>query len=117
MSSGRHETGLRLRFARHASAPAQTCWAAPHIGDIANRSRSSRLADDCATVGTKPAPAIHASPSWSRYHAIGARARIGLLVRLSGTRTLSPTPGDYEVARFNALRHGVLSQYTVLPWE
>jgi hypothetical protein len=25
--------------------------------------------------------------------------------------------GDYEVARFNALRHGVLSQYTVLPWE
>jgi hypothetical protein len=25
--------------------------------------------------------------------------------------------GNYEAARFNALRHGVLSQYTVLPWE
>ena len=25
--------------------------------------------------------------------------------------------GYYEVARFNALRHGVLSQHTVLPWE
>lgn len=25
--------------------------------------------------------------------------------------------GDYEAARFNALRHGVLSRYTVLPWE
>jgi hypothetical protein len=25
--------------------------------------------------------------------------------------------GNYEVARFNALRHGVLSRYTVLPWE
>jgi hypothetical protein len=25
--------------------------------------------------------------------------------------------GHYETARFNALRHGVLSRYTVLPWE
>jgi hypothetical protein len=25
--------------------------------------------------------------------------------------------GDYEITRFNALRHGVLSRYTVLPWE
>jgi hypothetical protein len=25
--------------------------------------------------------------------------------------------GNYECARFNALRHGVLSQHTVLPWE
>ena len=25
--------------------------------------------------------------------------------------------GGYEVTRFNALRHGVLSAYTVLPWE
>jgi hypothetical protein len=25
--------------------------------------------------------------------------------------------GNYELARFNALRHGVLSQHTVLPWE
>src|SRR4051812_3907386 len=25
--------------------------------------------------------------------------------------------GSYEITRFNALRHGVLSRYTVLPWE
>ncbi len=30
---------------------------------------------------------------------------------------LQPRGGNYEVARFNALRHGVLSRYTVLPWE
>jgi hypothetical protein len=28
-----------------------------------------------------------------------------------------PSGGNYELARFNALRHGILSQYTVLPWE
>ncbi len=28
-----------------------------------------------------------------------------------------PRGGNYEIGRFNALRHGVLSQYTVLPWE
>jgi hypothetical protein len=28
-----------------------------------------------------------------------------------------PRGGNYEIARFNALRPGVLSQYTVLPWE
>jgi hypothetical protein len=27
------------------------------------------------------------------------------------------TPAKYELTRFNALRHGVLSKYTVLPWE
>ena len=26
-------------------------------------------------------------------------------------------PGSYGTTRFNALRHGVLSRYTVLPWE
>jgi hypothetical protein len=31
--------------------------------------------------------------------------------------TLQQNGGHYEVARFNALRHGVLSQYTILPWE
>src|SRR6201995_2703875 len=25
--------------------------------------------------------------------------------------------GNYQATRFNALRHGVLSRYTVLPWE
>jgi hypothetical protein len=36
------------------------------------------------------------------------------------TETTSTPPTDtdsYEVTRFNALRHGVLSRYTVLPWE
>lgn len=28
-----------------------------------------------------------------------------------------PRAGNYQFARFNAVRHGVLSQYTVLPWE
>ena len=28
-----------------------------------------------------------------------------------------PRTGNYEFARFNALRHGVLSQHAVLPWE
>ncbi len=27
------------------------------------------------------------------------------------------TSGAYETTRFNALRHGVLSRYTILPWE
>lgn len=32
--------------------------------------------------------------------------------------TALPTEtGGTEITRFNALRHGVLSRYTVLPWE
>jgi len=40
-------------------------------------------------------------------------------VSLAENMTALPKPGNgnYEFARFNALRHGVLSQYTVLPWE
>src|SRR5450759_2936088 len=34
------------------------------------------------------------------------------------TTRLEPTKVEgYDVTRFNALRHGVLSRYTVLPWE
>jgi hypothetical protein len=33
------------------------------------------------------------------------------------TSILSTETGGTEVTRFNALRHGVLSRYTVLPWE
>jgi hypothetical protein len=38
---------------------------------------------------------------------------------LAGNVTMLPQPrdGSYEVSRLNALRHGVLSQHTVLPWE
>jgi FAD/FMN-containing dehydrogenase len=32
-------------------------------------------------------------------------------------RLPQPRGDNYEFARFNALRHGVLSQHTVLPWE
>jgi hypothetical protein len=31
--------------------------------------------------------------------------------------TVSAETGGTEITRFNALRHGVLSRYTVLPWE
>ena len=31
--------------------------------------------------------------------------------------TLMEDRGGYQVTRFNALRHGVLSRFTVLPWE
>ena len=41
--------------------------------------------------------------------------------RISGDDKIEPTPsaetGGTEVTRFNALKHGVLSRYTVLPWE
>src|SRR5437763_13578458 len=30
---------------------------------------------------------------------------------------VSDTRASYDSTRFNALRHGVLSRYTVLPWE
>src|SRR6476646_6147981 len=33
------------------------------------------------------------------------------------TETLPVETGGTDVTRFNALRHGVLSRYTVLPWE
>jgi hypothetical protein len=33
------------------------------------------------------------------------------------TSTLPVEVGSFDVTRFNALRHGVLSRYTVLPWE
>ena len=32
-------------------------------------------------------------------------------------QTLPAVTGGTDVTRFNALRHGVLSRYTVLPWE
>jgi hypothetical protein len=31
------------------------------------------------------------------------------------TQTLPAETGDTEITRFNALRHGILSRYTVLP--
>ena len=33
------------------------------------------------------------------------------------TQTLPAETGGTEITRFNALQHGVLSRYTVLPWE
>ena len=31
--------------------------------------------------------------------------------------TKSLTPNEYDASRFNALRHAILSQFAVLPWE
>ena len=37
---------------------------------------------------------------------------------MSETNSIAASKGDgTEITRFNALRHGVLSRYTVLPWE
>src|SRR5271166_2849525 len=37
---------------------------------------------------------------------------------MTETTAMRPAATDsYETTRFNALRHGVLSRYTVLPWE
>ena len=33
------------------------------------------------------------------------------------TQTLPAETGGTDITRFNALRHGLLSRYTVLPWE
>jgi hypothetical protein len=33
------------------------------------------------------------------------------------TQTLPSESASTEITRFNALRHGILSRYTVLPWE
>jgi len=36
---------------------------------------------------------------------------------MTNGEVLAPQTSSYEATRFNALRHGVLSKYTVLPWE
>ena len=36
---------------------------------------------------------------------------------MDNARSLVVQPSGYESSRFNAVRHGVLSQYIVLPWE
>jgi hypothetical protein len=33
------------------------------------------------------------------------------------TQTLPAETANTDITRFNALRHGVLSRFTVLPWE
>src|SRR5580704_10250804 len=53
---------------------------------------------------------------WSRRGAI--LKEVLVMTVAENVETLpQPCGGNYEVARFNALRHGVLSQHTVLPWE
>ena len=44
-------------------------------------------------------------------------AKKGVLEMTEIIATLPNSTGGYDMARFNALRHGVLSRYTVLPWE
>jgi hypothetical protein len=55
-------------------------------------------------------------------NAIGSISELGRLLgcgeRMTQIKpTLSAETGSTEITRFNALRHGVLSRYTVLPWE
>jgi hypothetical protein len=40
-----------------------------------------------------------------------------ILVMTDTSPTLPAETGGTEITRFNALKHGVLSRYTVLPWE
>ena len=47
---------------------------------------------------------------------IGAAQRDATMNTLPSPVTLVPN-SSYETTRFNALRHGVLSRHTVLPWE
>ncbi len=46
----------------------------------------------------------------------GARQEVSAMNTMPSLATVAPTV-SYETTRFNALRHGVLSRYTVLPWE
>jgi hypothetical protein len=57
-------------------------------------------------------------------HTLYVTAGAGGTIRLECTEGMNDTTtalpaeaGGYETTRFNALRHGVLSRYTVLPWE
>ena len=60
----------------------------------------------------------------ARALSLNVRRVLGKIRQISGfwqwTSTTTALPaevGGYGIARFNALRHGVLSRYTVLPWE
>ena len=41
----------------------------------------------------------------------------GTLAMIETKPTQSAETGGTEITRFNALKHGVLSRYTLLPWE
>jgi hypothetical protein len=50
-----------------------------------------------------------------RYQAAIEQGVLDMTVAETVEAPPQPCGGNYEIARFNALRHGVLSQYTVLP--
>jgi hypothetical protein len=57
----------------------------------------------------RPTPHSHRGPT--------GEGVLGMTVAKNVETLLQPRGGNYEVARFNALRYGVLSQYAVLPWK
>jgi hypothetical protein len=61
---------------------------------------------------------LSATPGLSAAPAIGESLDLGLAdADFVWEDTRQPLGGDYVVTRLNALKHGVLSQVTVLPWE
>jgi hypothetical protein len=54
---------------------------------------------------------------WAAGHSGAPEIEPRKLTMTSTTQTLPAETGGTEITRFNALRHGVLSRYTVLPWE
>jgi hypothetical protein len=54
---------------------------------------------------------------WAADHHAAPEIEPRKLTMTSTTQTLPAETGGTDITRFNALRHGVLSRYTVLPWE
>jgi hypothetical protein len=54
---------------------------------------------------------------WAADHHAAPDIDLRKLTMTSTTETLPVETAGTDITRFNALRHGVLSCYTVLPWE
>jgi hypothetical protein len=54
---------------------------------------------------------------WAAGHHVAPEFEPRKLILTTTTQTLPAETGGTDITRFNALRHGVLSRYTVPPWE
>jgi hypothetical protein len=54
---------------------------------------------------------------WAAGHPAAPKIESRNATMTKTTQTLPAETGGTDITRFNALRHGVLSRYTVLPWE
>jgi hypothetical protein len=54
---------------------------------------------------------------WADGHPGAPKIEPRKLTMTRATQTLPAETSGTDITRFNALRHGVLSRYTVLPWE